>query len=224
VYIISHYGGKGEKVFPSFDYEDGDLSEKAFNAMVRFTPDVVHIQHEFGLFGKNFGVNVIPLIINFNLVGIPVVTTLHTVYREIPESHKIILRNICLNSDKIIVHETYQKGILKNHFDFINDDKIHVIPHGARELDPIPHARKKLGLPSGKPILLMIGYFRPSKNFERIIDILPEIINHVPDALLVIAGKIRGKEHLDYRRCILYHLYGIRSEWAQGRHRCHDRF
>jgi hypothetical protein len=71
LYIASHMGGAGPQVFPCFDYEDGDLADKAFSMMIRFTPDIVHIQHEFGLFGKNYGVAVVPLIVQFRLVGIP---------------------------------------------------------------------------------------------------------------------------------------------------------
>lgn len=200
VYIVSHYGSKGDKVFPSFDYEDGDLAEKAFSTMVRFTPDVVHIQHEFGLFGKNYGVNVIPLITNFRLVGIPVITTLHTLYKDFPEQHKIILENICFNSAKIIVHEDYQKEVLLRNFAFLSDEKVIIIPHGARIVKPIKNAKKKLNLPDDKKIVLLIGYFRPSKNFELIVDIFPRIVEKSPDTYLVIAGKIRGREHLEYRQ------------------------
>ena len=82
VYIVSHVGGSGTQVFPTFDYEDGDIAEKAYSMMIRFTPDIVHIQHEFGLFGKYMGVSVVPLIIQFRLIGIPVITTLHTIYKE----------------------------------------------------------------------------------------------------------------------------------------------
>lgn len=52
IYVVSHCGGKGRGVFPAFDYEDGDLAEKAFSMMTRLTPDIVHIQHEFGLTGS----------------------------------------------------------------------------------------------------------------------------------------------------------------------------
>ncbi len=214
VYIVTHLGGAGRQVFPAFDYDDADLPEKAFSVMSRFTPDVVHIQHEFGLFGKNYGVNVIPLILNFRLIGVPVVTTLHTVYAHIEEHHGIILESILLNSNKIIVHESFQRDSLNNQYSFRYADKIQVIPHGAREVEPVPGAKQKLGLPGDKKIILMIGYFRPSKNFELIIRLLPEILKRYPDALLVVAGKIRGREYIDYRN-LLFRL--IRSSPVRDR-------
>jgi glycosyltransferase involved in cell wall biosynthesis len=202
VYIVCHKGGSGEKVFPAFDYEDGDIAEKAFQMMTRFTPDVVHIQHEFGLFGKHSGVSVLPLITQFRLDRIPVVTTLHTVYREIPREHRILMESIAANSDRIIVHESYQAEALKKILRQEEFGKIKVVPHGAREVTPVSNAKKILSLPDDKKVILIIGYFRPSKNFELIVDIFPEIVKRYQDVILVVAGKIRGTEHRGYRNML----------------------
>ena len=224
VYIVSHIGGSGKQVFPSFDYEDGDLAHKAYSTMIRFTPDVVHIQHEFGLFGKYFGVSVVPLILQFRLTGTPVVTTLHTVYKNPEEPHRLLLESILLHSNRIIVHEDYQKYTLVSLVPFDVADKIHVVEHGAREVEPIKQAREKLNLPADKKIILMIGYFRPSKNFELIIDLFPQILARYSDTVLVLAGKIRGNEHLEYRTKLFTlieaspareHIYFIRGQLKQ---------
>jgi len=224
VYIVSHQGGSGKNVFPAFDYEDPDLPDKAFSTMMRFTPDVVHIQHEFGLYGKHFGVSVIPLICKFKLTDIPVVTTLHTVYPQIKREHEIILQSIISHSNYIIVHEEYQKKAITDTFKKISTNHIKVIPHGARTIQPIQNAKKILGLPEDKKILLLIGYFRPSKNFELIIELMPEIIKKVPESILVVAGKIRGTEHADYRNKLFKlinnspvreHIYLIRGQLPQ---------
>lgn len=202
VHVVTHFGGAGHQVHPSFDYEDGDLANKAFRVMSRFTPDVVHIQHEFGLFGNHYGVSVIPLIMQFRMAGIPVVTTLHTVYENIAREHRIIFESIFSNSASVIVHDLYQKASLGN---ILNEEmlqKIAIIPHGARDMEPVPHARDRLGLPEDKRIILMAGYLRPSKNFELIIDIFPEIMKQLPDAILVLASKTRGTGHRDYRDLI----------------------
>ncbi|GAB6062043.1 glycosyltransferase [Deferrisoma palaeochoriense] len=201
-YIVGHLGGAGPRVFPVFDYEDENLAERAFSAMMRLTPDVVHVQHEFGLFGRHYGVNAVPLLIKFRLIGVPVVVTLHTVYARIEPAHRILLENLLTNADAAIVHEPYQREALHQAFGGRFDAKLHVIPHGARIVDPDPQARRRLGLPEGRPILLMIGYFRPSKRFERIVDLFPRVVERVPEALLVVAGKIRGKEFIEYREML----------------------
>ncbi len=224
VYIVSHYGGQGKQVFPAFDYEDNDLAEKAFSMMIRFTPDIVHIQHEFGMYGKHYGVQIVPLIIQFKLLGIPVITTLHTVYPEPPEAHSILLHSILSNSSKIIVHEAYQKETLNRLFENQFSQKLVVIPHGAREIEPIPDAKKILGLPEDKKVILLIGYFRPSKHYELIVDLMPQIVDQYPNALLVLAGKIRGKEFIEYRNLLFDrirqspvrdHIYLIRGQLPQ---------
>lgn len=205
IYVVSHRGGSGKNVFVAFDYEDGDLAEKAFSMMMRLTPDIVHIQHEFGLYGKHYGVSVIPLILKFRLAGIPVVTTLHTVYDKISYEHLVIINSIIENSDAVIVHEIYQMKALKHYFKEKSLlDKIHVVPHGAREIKPIENAKASLGIPCNTKVVLMIGYFRPNKGFERIVRLWPGIVekHKVNDILLMIAGKIRGIEYRDYRNAL----------------------
>ncbi len=202
VYIVCHAGGYGQQVFSAFDYDDRDLPYKAFSMAVRFTPDVVHIQHEFGLFGPYHGLSVVPLILLFRLHEIPVVVTLHTVYPDIPTSHKLMYESILIHSNRVIVHESYQKDTLIGHFGQLAEQKIEVIPHGARIIEPVPNAKEKLGLPEDKKIILVIGYFRPSKNFELAVDILPDVLKHYPDAILVFAGKVRGHEHREYRNML----------------------
>ncbi|MBE9546657.1 MAG: glycosyltransferase [Proteobacteria bacterium] len=205
IYVVSHRGGSGKNVFTAFDYDDGNLAERAFSMMIRLTPDIVHIQHEFGLYGKHFGVSVIPLILKFRLVGIPVVTTLHTVYDKVSDEHDIILTSIIENSAVVIVHELYQLEALRNHFkkkELL--DKIHVIPHGAREARPIEDAKASLEIPDDTKVVLMIGYFRPTKGFERIIRLWPRIAERYggKNIKLIIAGKTRGIEHRDYRNML----------------------
>ncbi len=205
IYVVSHRGGSGKNVFTAFDYEDGDLAEKAFSMMTRLTPDIVHIQHEYGLYGKHFGVSVVPLILKFRLAGIPVVTTLHTIYDKISYEHSIILTSIMENSDAILVHESYQLEALRSYYEgkeFL--EKVHVVSHGAREVTPVENAKARLGIPDDTKVALMIGYFRPSKGFEKIIRLWPGIVGKhiVNDILLIVAGKVRGIEHRDYRNML----------------------
>ena len=67
VCIVCHKGGKGLDCYPAFNYDDPDLPHNAFKAMKKFAPDLVHIQHEYALFGEQRGMNVIPLAYKFRL-------------------------------------------------------------------------------------------------------------------------------------------------------------
>ncbi|BCX81740.1 1,2-diacylglycerol 3-alpha-glucosyltransferase [Methylomarinovum caldicuralii] len=204
VYVVSHLGASGPQVFPAFN--ENDLDDKAYQVALRFTPDIVHVQHEFGLYGPHFGVNILPVIVKFRLIGVPVVTTLHTVYENPQPGHRVLIENILANSEQVIVHQDYQRRTLERLYPPQYSRKVTVIPHGARLVEPVADAKAKLGLPADRKVILMIGYFRPSKNFELIIDLLPEILRRYPDALLVLAGKIRNQEYAEYRNQLFEHI------------------
>ncbi len=202
IYIVSHYGGSGKNVFEAFDYEDGDLGNKAFSMITRLSPDIVHVQHEFGLFGKQKGVSLTPLYLQLKMVGIPVITTLHTVLTNHTHEEKIIISFLLNYSDGVIIHESYQYDILKDLVSSENLSKVRVIPHGAREIKPIKNAKKILGISPTTKVILMIGYFAPHKGFEDIIDLWPEIVEKLKekgeDVLLIIAGKVRTVAQIEY--------------------------
>jgi len=77
--------------------------------MAAFQPDVVHIQHEYGLYGPDHGVAIIPLLYRLKLASIPIIVTLHTVYDSFSQHQKLITEAICRIADAIIVHEEYQR-------------------------------------------------------------------------------------------------------------------
>ena len=198
VYIICHRGGEGLDCYPAFNYNDPDLPHKAFEAMMKFPPDLVHIQHEFALFGEQKGMNVIPLAYKFKLSHIPIVITFHTVSEKPDYEEQIIRKALVEIAEATIVHEEYQRELIKEHLG--HEDKIWVIPHGVRKVQPVlkVKAKKKLGL-VGKKIVLLQGYFRRSKNFERVVRLFPKIAEDVDDALLLIASGARRPEHIAYR-------------------------
>ena len=200
IYVVSEQGASGKNVYPVYDSLDPDLAHKIYNTMIKFHPDIVHIQHEFGLYGLHKGVNVIPLIYKFKLSGIPVVVTLHTIYDEFSYENKMIVEAILRISDAAIVHEDYQKESI---FKYIGKFKnISVIPHGVRKVEFIREAKSKLGL-EGKKVILLMGFFRPSKNFEQIIRLFPQISKKVPECNLVVAGDSRLGEYSDYMNMLI---------------------
>jgi glycosyltransferase involved in cell wall biosynthesis len=198
-FVVSQVGAQGTNVFPIFWPESISLATQIFNVSSRVTPDIIHIQHEFGLYGSQSGVQVVELIIKYKLVGVPVVTTLHTVYEDLTHEQETILRLIVSQSSAVIVHEDYQKRILVKHFGRRRENKIHVIPHGVRDISIIPDAKAKLELENRK-IILLCGYFRPTKGFHRIVEVFPAVSKKVKDAVLLIAGKSRGLEYMDYQK------------------------
>ena len=134
------------------------------------------------------------------MAGLPVAVTLHTVRNPMPREDQIVLKNIVQDSSVVIVHERLQKEILEEVFS--NPGNIRVIPHGVRDIRPVPGARKLLGVEKYKTALLA-GYYRPSKRFERIVNFWPEVVDRCPDALLILAGKMRNISNSDYCRTLM---------------------
>jgi len=196
VYIVCHKGGKGLDCYPAFSYDDPDLPHKAFKAMIKLAPDLVHIQHEYGLFGEQRGMNVIPLAYKFKLSHIPTVITLHTVLKKCDYEEQIIEKALVEIAYAIIVHEQYQRELIIERVG--HQYKICVVPHGVREIKPVSKAKEKLNL-KDKKIVLLAGYIRRSKNFERVVRIFAKVAESVDDALLLIASEARRPEDIPYR-------------------------
>ncbi|MFC1498247.1 glycosyltransferase [Verrucomicrobiota bacterium] len=200
IHVISQYGARGKDVSPAYDSGDGDLARKIFNMTIRFTPDIIHFQHEFGLYGEMNGIAILDLINRFRSTGAPTIATLHTVLSDPSFRCKMIIEEMCRCLSSVIVHEESHLDLLTSLYG-ADPSKINVIPHGARTLNPIKDAKKKLQIEGLKTILL-IGYFRPTKCFDRIVDIFPAILEKSPDTCLIISGKLRMLEYSEYRELL----------------------
>ena len=102
--------------------------------------------------------------------------------------------------DGIIVHGQKHAEILRTVFD-VDPSKIFLIPHGARDMDSVPDAKEKLDLEDRK-VILLAGYYWPAKCFDRVVDFFPSVVEKVPDAWLVLAGKLRVAEFSINRRML----------------------
>ncbi|PCJ58631.1 MAG: glycosyl transferase [Planctomycetota bacterium] len=197
IHIVSEDGAQGHNVYPAYTKESGSLSKDIFDMSVKVTPDVVHIQHEFGLFGATCGISVLDLIYRYRASNTPVVATFHTVLPDPNHVQLMIMSVMCKELSAVIVHE-------QSHFQYLIDvygadkSKINLIPHGAREMPLVPDAKEKLGF-KGKKVVLLAGYFRPTKGFDRMVELFPRVVEKVPEALLVLSGKMRLLEYGEYR-------------------------
>ncbi|GAB7089646.1 glycosyltransferase [Marinifilum fragile] len=200
--ILAQIGAKGNNVFEVYTPQDQDIASKLFFHVERLTPDIVQIEHEFGLFGDQRGVQIVEFLIRCNLADTPVVVTLHTIFEDLKYQEKLIVQHILNLSSAIIVHENFQKDILLENYDC--PKPILVIPHGVREVKRIDNAKALLGL-EGKQVLLLAGYMRSTKNFEKIIELLPRLVEKNKDLILLMASRSRINEHSEYKD----HLYKL---------------
>jgi glycosyltransferase involved in cell wall biosynthesis len=70
--------------------------------------------------------------------------------------------------------------------------KITVIPNGVNcdKFRPVPidQARRRLGLPTDRPVIISVGYRIERKGFHILIDAIPKIREQLPNVLVVIVG------------------------------------
>jgi glycosyltransferase involved in cell wall biosynthesis len=89
--------------------------------------------------------------------------------------------------------------------------RIEVIPHPAlfvdRDLPPRAAARARLGLGDG-PVVAFIGLLRPYKGIDLLADAWPAVIDQLPDARLIVAGK-RGDPQIEADLDRLRGLVGV---------------
>lgn len=175
--------------------------EAAAKAMNDWQPDVVLLEHEFGLYGGSWvdfeqngksrhnptGDFILTLI---NKLSAPIITTFHTVLPEPDEVRRDVIRSISERSAKLITMTEDARKTL-NFYYGIDEKHIEVIPHGV----PQPTQRdkktvlKELDLDNNRFYLLITGLIGPNKCIDLVIKALPEIIKRHPEVTLLVVGQ-----------------------------------
>ncbi|MBI3588937.1 MAG: glycosyltransferase [Candidatus Liptonbacteria bacterium] len=146
---------------------------------------VVNLQHEFGLYGGNWGDYIIPFL---QVIEKPVVTTFHTAIPDPEDDLKNIVRAIVDKSRAVIVMNSLSKDILKNDYG-IDETKIRLVPHGIPQtaFESSEKYKIELGLES-KTVLSTFGLLSPNKGIQYAIRALPEVIQKFPNVVYVVIG------------------------------------
>ncbi|MGI9204310.1 MAG: glycosyltransferase family 4 protein, partial [Woeseiaceae bacterium] len=194
----------------------------AANYLNLLDPDVVCLQHEYGIFGGQRGSFIVELAQNLN---VPLITTFHTVLRDpLPEELKITLQLAEL-SDRVVVMSERGASFLRNIYK-VPTRKIDLIHHGIPEvpfLDPDPCKERVAN--ADKTVILTFGLLSPGKGIEFVIDALPEIVSRHPEVLYFVVGAThphcKAESGEDYR----FSLHRRAKELGVGDNIVfHDRF
>lgn len=178
-------------------YEINDVDTKDYSNVAQEINNndkikVISVQHEFKIFGSDYGENLLKFL---KTVKKPVVTTLHTVLPGPSHLRKIIIQSIARYSKQIIVMNVRAVKILEQDYD-IEDSKIIVIPHGIHNVPYEENTNLKNSLGYGDRILLTsFGFLRSGRGvrssgrgYEHVLDALPNIIKQFPNVLYLIIG------------------------------------
>lgn len=163
--------------------------------------DLCILQHEFGIFGGQNGVYILPLL---HRLEIPLVVTLHTVLNSPSYNERAVLKEICKMASKVVVMSHKAVGFLKDVYN-VPAEKIAFIEHGVPDIHfSQAQSRKELKL-ENKKVLLTFGFIGRNKGIETVIRALPEIIKKYPDVLYMVLGKTHpnvlrhsGEEYRNY--------------------------
>lgn len=174
---------------------------------IKDRPDIVHIQHEFNMFGDSFTTVVFPILLAFlRIARRKAVVTIHQVVpmRQINRTFaktfsfpqplwlllKLALITVYLSITKlattIIVHSNYNCRFLISDYK-AQPSKISVVPIGVSGgEDPVSH--RWTNTLQGRKVILFFGYLNERKGVEYLIEAFAQIAPQHPEWVLVIAG------------------------------------
>lgn len=183
---------------------------RAANYINTSTADVCILEHEFGIFGGESGIYILPLL---NRLEKPLISILHTILREPSFIQRIIIREIANQSSKIVVMSKRAVEFLVNIYE-IPEDKIQLIEHGVPDMEaPADNPVKAMPALRNKRVLFTFGLISRNKGLETVVRALPAIVENHPDVVYVILGnthpgviKSSGEEYRDHLKRLAIQL------------------
>ena len=159
---------------------------KAADHINRSRADMVVLEHEFGLYGGEFGKYIIKLI---ELVRKPLIITAHTIPDDISKGYGLVLKDVIKFAEKVIVMMPQSLEKLIKEYKYPGE-KIEIIPHGVPDipLEPNDKYKKKKGL-EGRLILGNINLLSEIKGLEYTIEALKGIKRQFSNVLYLIIGQ-----------------------------------
>ncbi|GAC1301880.1 MAG: glycosyltransferase family 4 protein [Mucilaginibacter sp.] len=183
---------------------------RAANYINTSNADVCILEHEFGIFGGESGIYILPLL---NRLEKPLISILHTILKDPSYVQRIIIREIAEQSAKIIVMSQRAVEFLTTIYD-IPAEKIQIIEHGVPDVDaPEENPVKNLSSFKNHRVLLTFGLISRNKGLETVIRALPKVVENHPDVMYVILGnthpgviKNSGEEYRDHLKTLAAQL------------------
>jgi glycosyltransferase involved in cell wall biosynthesis len=147
--------------------------------------DICILEHEFGIFGGENGIHILPLL---HRLEVPLIVTLHTILKNPSYNEKAVLREICKMASKIVVMSHKAIEFLISIYN-VPEEKIVFIEHGVPDIFFSQEKSKKEFKLESKKVLLTFGFIGRSKGIETVIKALPEVVRKHPDLIYIVLGK-----------------------------------
>lgn len=190
-----------EEVVLSIQENNADEYLKAADFINNNGFDLCILEHEYGIFGGQMGIYILPLL---HKLDIPIITTLHTIKKKPNYLEREVLKSICKESSKVVVMSQKAVKFLTKIY-AIPKRKIQIIEHGVPDIKYEPsEVRKELNLEDRK-VILTFGFVGKNKGIEIAIKALPEVVKEFPETIYYIVGKTHpnvlkhvGEEYREY--------------------------
>jgi CBS domain-containing protein/glycosyltransferase involved in cell wall biosynthesis len=195
----------GTAVKFQIDADEVESYKRAAQYINRVDIDIVNLQHEYGIFGGEWGEYVITFLEELRK---PIVTTLHTVLQEPPPVARRVLEQIIQRSNHVVLMAKIGAQILEQLYGSFAEDKMRYIPHGCPNVPQIGTAMTKQTLAlQDRVVLSTFGLLSSGKGIEYAIQALPQIVEEHPETLYLIIGEthpeVRKREGENYRQLLL---------------------
>ena len=170
-----------------FEIEEQDLTSyhRAADFLNIGNPDMVNVQHEFGIYGGLAGSHLLALLRELRM---PVVTTLHTILREPGADQRRVMQELIARSTRLVTMTERGRQMLQEIYQ-APPDKIDLIPHGIPDMpfvDP-NYYKDQFGV-EGRLVLLTFGLLSPNKGIEHVLNALPAILAEFPNVVYIVLG------------------------------------
>ncbi|HEA71126.1 MAG TPA: glycosyltransferase [archaeon] len=160
---------------------------------------LINIQHEFGIFGGEYGNCLLKFL---EIVKKPVIISFHTVIPNPNDKLKKIVRKLAKKSSFLVVMTNKGIDILRK--DYKIKKEIFLIHHGTPTVSFDNSIKEKtvMGI-ADKIVLSTFGLINSGKGYEYVIESLIEVVKKYPNILLLIIGEthpvVRKQEGEKYR-------------------------
>ena len=170
----------------TIDQHDRGMYETAAEFLNHSDVGVVSVQHEYGIFGGEWGEYILDFYRNSEK---PLVTTFHTVLPDPPLKPQRILRDLAKMSTSVVVAIESAANLLEELYG-VERSKIRVVRHGVALPDRMrnQYAKRQLGF-QGRTILATFGLISPGKGIEYAIRSLSYLVKERPDLLYLVIGE-----------------------------------
>ena len=147
--------------------------------------DICVLQHEFGIFGGQNGIYILPLLYRLK---IPLVVTLHTVLKTPSYNERAVMIEICKIAQRIVVMSQTAVDMLVSEYG-VEESKIAQIADGVPDIQFDQLLAKKEFKLSSKHVLLTFGFIGRNKGIEVVLKALPAVVAKYPQLIYIVLGK-----------------------------------